>query len=90
MTTYGYYLKRCTRPFPSSSRSLFQSESMCEIFVMVISSNFNMSVATKQPQNTYFQGDTKLLYDSLICGLCHQVKVFTQLSQASTIGTQRI
>ena len=30
------------RPFPSSSQSLFQSEVKCEIFVMVISSNFNM------------------------------------------------
>ena len=29
-------------PFPSSPQSLFQSESMCEIFVMVLSSNFNM------------------------------------------------
>ena len=31
------------RPFPSSPLSLFQSESKCEIFVMVISSNFNMN-----------------------------------------------
>ena len=31
------------RPFPSSLQSLFQSESKCEIFVMVISSNFNMN-----------------------------------------------
>ena len=31
------------RPFPSSPKSLFQSESKCEIFVMVISSNFNMN-----------------------------------------------
>ena len=34
---------RCNRPFPSSPKSLFQSESKCEIFVMVISSNFNMN-----------------------------------------------
>ena len=31
------------RPFPSSPQSLFQSESKCEFFVMVISSNFNMN-----------------------------------------------
>ena len=31
------------RPFPSSPQSLFQSESKCEIFVMIISSNFNMN-----------------------------------------------
>ena len=31
------------RPFPSSPRSLCQTESKCEIFVMVISSNFNMN-----------------------------------------------
>ena len=31
------------RPFPSSPQSLFQSEVKCEIFVMVISSNFNMN-----------------------------------------------
>ena len=31
------------RPFPSSPKSLFQSESKCEIFVMIISSNFNMN-----------------------------------------------
>ena len=31
------------RPFPSSPQSLFQSESKCEIFVMVISSNFIMN-----------------------------------------------
>ena len=31
------------RPFPSSPKSLFQSESKCEIFVMVINSNFNMN-----------------------------------------------
>ena len=30
-------------PFPSPLQSLFQSESKCEIFVMVISSNFNMN-----------------------------------------------
>ena len=30
------------RPFPSSPQSLFQSESKCEFFVMVISSNFKM------------------------------------------------
>ena len=29
--------------FPSSSQSLFQSESKCEIFVMVIGSNFIMN-----------------------------------------------
>ena len=33
----------CNRPFPSSSQSLFQSESRCEIFVMVISSKFNVN-----------------------------------------------
>ena len=31
------------RPFPSSGQSLLQSESKCEIFVMVISSHFNMN-----------------------------------------------
>ena len=31
------------RPFPSSPKSLLQSESKCEIFVMVIRSNFNMN-----------------------------------------------
>ena len=31
------------RPFPSSPQSLFQSESKCETFVMIISSNFNMN-----------------------------------------------
>ena len=31
------------RPFPSSPESLFQSESKCKIFAMVISSNFNMN-----------------------------------------------
>ena len=31
------------RPFLSSLHSLFQSESRCEILVMVISSNFNMN-----------------------------------------------
>ena len=31
------------RPFPSSPQSLFQSESKCKIFVMVISSNFNVN-----------------------------------------------
>ena len=30
------------RPFPNSPWSLFQSESKCEIFVIVISSNFNI------------------------------------------------
>ena len=31
------------RPFPSLPKSLLQSESKCEIFVMVIRSNFNMN-----------------------------------------------
>ena len=31
------------RPFPRFPKSLFQSESKCEISVMVISSNFNMN-----------------------------------------------
>ena len=31
------------RPFPSSPQSLFQSESKCEFFVMVIGSYFNMN-----------------------------------------------
>ena len=31
------------RSFPSSPQSLFQSESKCETFVMIISSNFNMN-----------------------------------------------
>ena len=31
------------RPFLTSPGSLFQSESKCEIFVMVISSNFNIN-----------------------------------------------
>ena len=31
------------RPFPSSLEPLFQSESKCESFVMVISSSFHMS-----------------------------------------------
>ena len=35
--------KLTNRPFPSSAQSLLQSESKCEIFVMVISSNFNMN-----------------------------------------------
>ena len=30
-------------PFPSSPQSLFQSESNCETFVMIISSNVNMN-----------------------------------------------
>ena len=30
-------------PFPSSPQSLFQSESKCKIFVMVISSNYIMN-----------------------------------------------
>ena len=34
-------LEPCSRPFPSSPKSLFQNESKCEIVVMVISSNFN-------------------------------------------------
>ena len=33
----------CSRPFPSSPKSFLQSESKCEIFVMVITSNFNMN-----------------------------------------------
>ena len=31
------------RPFASSPKSLLQSESKCEIFVMIISSDFNMN-----------------------------------------------
>ena len=31
------------RPFPSSPQSLFQGEFKCKIFVLVISSNFNMN-----------------------------------------------
>ena len=31
------------RPFPSSPQVFFHSESKCEIFVMIISSNFNMN-----------------------------------------------
>ena len=34
---------KADRPFPSSPKSLLQSESKCEIFVMVIRSNFNMN-----------------------------------------------
>ena len=34
---------RRDRPFPSSLKPLFQSESKCESFVMVISSAFHMS-----------------------------------------------
>ena len=30
-------------PFPSSPKSLLQSESKCKIFVRIISSNFNMN-----------------------------------------------
>ena len=30
-------------PFPRSTQSLFQSKSECEIFVIVISSNFNVN-----------------------------------------------
>ena len=46
--TYSKYSKDIRffcpyRPFPSSLQSLFQSESKCEIVVMVISSNFNMN-----------------------------------------------
>ena len=37
------FLELSNRPFPSSPSSHFQSESKCEIFVMVISSNFNMN-----------------------------------------------
>ena len=44
--TYSKYSKDIrvfcpNRPFPSSLQSLFRSESKCEIFIMVISSNFN-------------------------------------------------
>ena len=38
-----HYTTNANRPFPSSPQSLFQSESKCEIFVMIISSNFNMN-----------------------------------------------
>ena len=38
-----WQIASCNRPFPSSPQSLFQSESKCEIFVMVIRSNFNMN-----------------------------------------------
>ena len=31
------------RPFPSSAQSLFQNESKCQIFVMIISSNFQIN-----------------------------------------------
>ena len=42
--THQYFLHKSNdRPFPSSPLSLFQSESKCEFFVMVISSNFNMN-----------------------------------------------
>ena len=34
---------RRTKPFPSSPQSLFESDSKCEIFIVVISSNFNMN-----------------------------------------------
>ena len=36
-------IKGKNRAFPSSPQSLFQSESKCAIFVIVISSNFNMN-----------------------------------------------
>ena len=36
-------LGHANRSFPSSPKSLFQSESKCETFVMIISSNFNMN-----------------------------------------------
>ena len=40
----GFRLSRdLNRPFPRSPQSLFQSESKCETFVMIISSNFNMN-----------------------------------------------
>ena len=38
-----FFLSVTNRPFLSSPRSLFESESKHEIFVMVISSNFNMN-----------------------------------------------
>ena len=38
-----FFLLIFSRPFPSSPQSLFQSKSKWEIFVMVISSNFNMN-----------------------------------------------
>ena len=34
---------KLNRPFPSSPKSLLQRESKCEIFVMVIASNFKMN-----------------------------------------------
>ena len=52
---HGYVLPRenmgclfCTAqahngPFPSSPQSLFQSESKCEVVVMIISSNFSIN-----------------------------------------------
>ena len=39
----GFPTRVDNRPFPSSPKSLLQSESKCEIFVMVIRSNFNMN-----------------------------------------------
>ena len=41
--SYSHLYELCNKPFPSSRQSLFQSESKCEIFVMVISSNFNVN-----------------------------------------------
>ena len=41
--SYSHLHELCNRLFPSSRPSLFQSESKCEIFVMVISSNFNVN-----------------------------------------------
>ena len=38
-----YVNMQLNRLFPSSPKSLLQSESKCEIFVMVISFNFNMN-----------------------------------------------
>ena len=36
-------LSRLNSPFPSSSRSLFESELKCEVSFVVISSKFNMN-----------------------------------------------
>ena len=40
--THGSNLAQ-PRPFPRSLQSLFQSESYCKIFAMIIGSNFNMN-----------------------------------------------
>ena len=39
----GFRVNLLNTPLPSSPQSQFQSESKCEIFFMVISSNFNMN-----------------------------------------------